>query len=159
MPDPPSQNGSQDGNTGTLYSSSGEALKKLASEFEYWSGKLTETSLQMCYAIIAADWLLFGSTNGILKNGWAKYSVFMVLVALGANIIGAFALSEVLKSRITYAEDDKARWKREFEEFGGKNCPWPFTSAIEDTGRVMRGIKGGFTLLAGVLTIIGALTR
>ena len=53
----------------TLY----EALKKVTSEFEYWSGKLTETSMQMCYALIGANWVVFGWLNGILNNVWAKW--------------------------------------------------------------------------------------
>ena len=39
-----------------LYGSSNDALKKVCSEYEYWSGRLTETSLQMCCALIAANW-------------------------------------------------------------------------------------------------------
>lgn len=58
-----------------LYASPAEALKKVSTEYEYWSGKLTETSLQMCYALIAANWVVFGSMNGSLSNIWTKLSL------------------------------------------------------------------------------------
>lgn len=153
-------NSSKSGETvDSLYSSPGEALKKVASEYEYWSGRLTETSLQMCYAIIGANWVLFGSMNRILTNVWAKYSVFMVMVALGTNIIGSLALSETLRKRIDYGENDKDRWKKEFDESSQQSSPWPFTSGIDNVGRLMRIIKGVFTLLAALLMIIGAIRQ
>jgi hypothetical protein len=61
-----------------LYATPEEALKKVSSEFEYWTGRLTETSLQMCYALIAANWLVFGSVRGILGNLCATLSLLMV---------------------------------------------------------------------------------
>lgn len=143
----------------TLYASPAEALKKVSSEFEYWSGKLTETSLQMCYAIIGANFVVFGSVNGILGNLWAKWSLVMVIFALAVSIIGAWLLSESLRKRVAYGEGDKDRWKKEFDAFSTTNSPWPFTKNIEDTGRSMRVIKGVFTLIAGGLLIIGAILR
>jgi hypothetical protein len=77
-----------------LYAASEEALQKVSGEFEYWTGKLTETSLQMCYALIGANWVVFGSVNGILHSGWAKWSLVMVLLALASNVVGAWILSE-----------------------------------------------------------------
>src|SRR5689334_22277255 len=96
-----------------LYESPTEALKKVCSEYEYWSGKLTETSLQMCYAVIASNWVVFGSVNGILGNMWAKLSLLMVILALATNIIGAWLLSEQLRTRVEYGEADGLRWFQE----------------------------------------------
>lgn len=142
-----------------LFSSPSEALKKVCSEYEYWSGKLTETSLQMSYAVVAANWIVFGSLNGILGNIWAKLSLLMVILALATNIIGAWLLSEALRKQVEYGEADEARWRTEHQESLKAACPWPFTSSIEKTGRWMRMVKATFTLLAGAILILGAILK
>jgi hypothetical protein len=142
-----------------LYASPAEALKKVGSEYEYWSGKLTETSLQMCYALIAANWVVFGSMNGILNSPWAKLSLLMVILALASNIVGAWLLSSALRKRVDYGEADNARWVEEFGKYVGVDSQWPFTETIDGIGRWMRGIKAGFTLASGVLLILGALLK
>lgn len=142
-----------------LYATPEEALKKVSSEFEYWTGKLTETSLQMCYALIGANWVVFGSVNGILHNGWAKFSLVMVLFALGTNVIGAWILSEYLRKRIGYGEGHVDEWAKEFALNRGKDVSWPFTDKIQNTGKYMRWIKAGFTIVSGLLLIIGAILK
>jgi hypothetical protein len=72
---------------------------------------------------------------------------------------GAWRLSESLRERVTYGEENPARWKVEFDQFSTTSSPWPFTPVIEDTGRGMRIIKGVFTLAAGALLIIGAILK
>jgi hypothetical protein len=56
--------------TGTYESSTG-ALKEIKTAFDYWSGQVTATSLQMCYGLIAANWVVFGSVRNILHSGYA----------------------------------------------------------------------------------------
>jgi hypothetical protein len=140
-----------------LYLSPAEASKKVGAEYEYWSGKLTETSLQMCYAIIGANWVVFGTVNGILDNIWGKTSLLMVMIALASNIIGAWALSYLLRKRVEYTEEDSARWKKEFANSVGTRCSWPFTESIDHVGLWMRRIKAVFTLAAGACLIWGAI--
>jgi hypothetical protein len=142
-----------------LYKTPEEALIKVSSEFEYWTGKLTETSLQMCYALIGANWVIFGSVNGILGSRWAKASIVLVLLALASNVIGAWFLSGMLRTRIGYGEGHTKEWANEFRDAAGKNVAWPFTDAIETTGRWMRWIKAGFTLVSGFCLIAGALMK
>jgi len=142
-----------------LYSSPAEAAKKLGLEYEYWSGKLTETSLQMCYAVIGANWVVFGSMNGILGNIWAKTSLLMVIFAVASNVIGAWLLSAKIRSRVVYSEADKKRWSEEFEKLVGTTSPWPFTESIDAVGRWMRVIKAISTLVAGALLIIGGILK
>lgn len=142
-----------------LYASPDEALKKVSIEYEYWTGKLTETSLQMCYALIGANWVIFNSVNGILRNGWSKWSLVMVLLALGSNVVGAWILSEFLRNRIGYGEGSPVAWASEFASTRGQNVAWPFTGQIQNTGKYMRWIKAGFTIVSGLLLIIGAMTK
>jgi hypothetical protein len=140
-----------------LYSSPAEASKKVSSEYEYWSGKLTETSLHLCYAVIGANWVVFGSINGILDNNWAKMSLLMVILALASNIVGAWVLSWLLRKRVIYSEDKKAEWIKEFNQFVGIRSTWPFTDSIDAVGLWMRRIKAVFTLAAGACLIWGAI--
>jgi len=142
-----------------LYASSEDALKKVGSEFEYWTGRLTDTSLQMCYALIGANWVIFGTVDGILKNNWAKSSLVLVLLALASNVIGAWVLSESLRKRIAYAESNIERWKKEFEHSTGQDDAWPFTEGMQNIGFLMRWVKAGFTLASGFCLIAGAVTK
>lgn len=142
-----------------LYPTPEDALKKVSSEFEYWTGKLTETSLQMCYAVIGANWVVFGSVGGILQSNWAKSSLLMVLAALGSNVIGAWMLSESLRKRVACGEGNAKKWTEEFEDAAGKDVPWPFTEGIQNTGKYMRWLKAGFALASGACFIVGAIRK
>ena len=140
-----------------LYDSPGDALKKVAEEYGYWSSKLTDASSQMCYALIGANWAIFGGVKGILDEPWSKASMLLVVMALATSIVGSWALTERLRSRVVYGESSPARWEKEFEENSTISSPWPFTAGIDDIGKKMRTIKGLFTLSAGAALIIGAL--
>jgi hypothetical protein len=145
--------------TEALYASPAEALKKVCSEYEYWSGRLTEGTLQMSYAVIAADWAVFGSINGILDNFWAKMSLLMVIFGLAANLIGAWFLSEALRKRVEYGEADSPRWNREFTQYRESACAWPFTDPIQKVGGKMRLIKATFALAGAGFLIVGAILK
>lgn len=149
-PQPPSSN---------LYESPEEALKKLAGEFEYWTGKFTDTTLQMCYALIGANWVIFGSLAGVLKHPWSLASLILVMLALASNVIGAWLLSESLRGRIRYAESDNQRWQQEFRNVAPFDDFWPFNRMIQISGQYMRWIKGGLTLASGICLIAGALWK
>lgn len=142
-----------------LYATPEEALEKVSDDFGYWTGRLTETSLQMCYAVIAADWLVFGSVQGILSSLCAKLSLLMVLLALASSVIGAWVLAESMRKRIDYGESDEQRWTREFNDSVGKRVAWPFTDFMISAGIWTRRIKGGFTLLGGIFLVVGAILK
>jgi hypothetical protein len=144
---------------GSLYGTAQEALKKVVEEYSYWSGRLTETSVQMCYALIGANWVVFQSVNGILQSVWAKLSLLMVLLALATSVVGSWSLSESLRRRIEYGEASPQRWEKEFQDASGKSVAWPFSSSIERIGFLTRQIKAGFTLLGALFLIIGAVVR
>ena len=142
-----------------LYASADEALKKVSSEYEYWSGKLTDFAPQMCYAVIGADWVIFGSVNGILAHRSAKYSLVLVILALASNVIGAWILSGLLRRRVFYGEGNPSRWDAEYRDALGKRVPYPFTATIDKVGAIMRWTKSLLTLAGGVLLIIGAMRK
>jgi hypothetical protein len=109
------------------YKSAQEALDAVAKAFNDFSGSVTSTSLQMCYALVAGIWLVFGSVKGILGSGFAMLALFFVLSALMVNLLGAWVMSEWMRVRFGRAEADSPRWQREFRESAGTRSPWPFT--------------------------------
>lgn len=143
--------------TESLYKSVHEALQAVCDDYLYWTGKLTDTSLQLAYAIIAANWAVFGSVDKILKNPWSKLSVALVVIGLGLSVAGAKWMGELHRSRIDYAETDAVRWNAEFQETASKRDPWPFTGAIESLGRAMREARTWLPLAAGRLFLIALL--
>lgn len=142
---------------GGVHESPRKALEKVGSEFEYWSGKLTETSLQMCYALIGANWVVFGSVGKILQNNWAKMSLLMVMLTLACNIVASWSLTESLRKRFEWAEGHSREWDRDFENAKGVRTPFPFTGFRENMGFCVRQIKGLFPLIAAILLVIGAI--
>ena len=145
--------------SGGVHETPQKALAKVGSEFEYWSGKLTDTSLQMCYALIGANWVVFGSVGHILENNYSKLSLLSVLVTLGSNVIGSWFLSESLKSRFEWAESHPEDWEKQFELAAGKRDPFPFTNQHEWVGLIVRQVKGLFPLVGGMLLIAGAILK
>jgi len=142
-----------------LYSSPGEALKKVSSEYEYWSGKLTESSVQMSYSLIAANWIVFGSVNGVLNSLGAKLSLLMVFIGLAANVIGAWLLSESLRKRVEYGESNSVRWKTEYTNSDNKRVAWPFTNFMELTGKWMRRVKAISILVSAICLIVASVLK
>lgn len=80
-----------------IHESPRKALEKVGFYYEGWSTNLTESSTQMCYGLIGANWVVFGSVGGILNSIWAKWSLFAVILTLGCNVIGAWYMTESLR--------------------------------------------------------------
>lgn len=137
-----------------LYSSSTDGLKAVREDFLYWTGKLTESSFELSLALIAANWAVFGSVQRILNSVWAKSSLFLVILSLALNLVGARWMSELHGSRIEYAAENPTRWEKECAAAFGKVAPWPFTKTIERVGFVMRATKTWLPLIAGSLFLV-----
>jgi cytochrome bd-type quinol oxidase subunit 2 len=133
-----------------------DALEKVGAAFNDWSGSLTTTSLQMCYAVIAADWIIYQKVDAIRKSTYAKSSMTTVMVALLVNVIASYAMSELHKSRYKYAEEDTDRWYNRFIECAGTPDPFPYTKLIERVGFWTRLLKLLLPLVGGALLIAGA---
>jgi hypothetical protein len=144
---------------GGLYQSPIEALKAVREDYHYWTGKLTETSVQLSYALIAANWAVFGSVDKILASFWSKLSITLVVVGLGFTVAAAKGMGEILRNRIEYAEADTARWQNEFTETSGKRVAWPFTDRADSLGRWMREAKTWIPLAAGVSFLVALFSR
>jgi hypothetical protein len=141
--------------TGT-YESSTDALKEISGAFDYWSGQVTATSLQMCYGLIAANWVVFGSVGNILHSRYAIVSLFLVLLALTFNMLSAYGLAEYMRNRFGYAVYDRNRWEAEFQHEKIKPTTWPYAKWTEGASIATRAIKIILPLASGVCLIIGA---
>ena len=142
-----------------VHESPRKALEKVGFYFEGWTTKLTETSVQMCYALIGANWVVFGSVGNILQSNYAKFSLLFVMLTLGINVIGAWFMSESLRKRFEWAEGHDVEWNAEFNAAKGKRVPFPFTAVQESLPLWLRQVKGSFPLISAMLLIIGAIVK
>jgi hypothetical protein len=136
------------------YESANEAVNAVHEGYSYWTGKLTDTSLQLSYAVIAANWAAFGSVDAILRSFWSKLSISLVVIGLGLSVMGAKFMGEWHRRRTEYALSDPARWNTEFAASVRKYDSWPFTQKIEFWGRAMREAKTWLPVVAGFLFIV-----
>jgi hypothetical protein len=116
------------------------AIAQLNKDFNDWSAILTQNSVNASYAIIAANWAVHGSTGNILSNNAAKWSIGIVLLFLGANLLGSFLMSKLHYDQFLYAEQNPRKWEAEWE--AGKSLRyWPYTKGIEFLGVSIRRLK------------------
>lgn len=144
--------------TSVLYPTASDALKAVHAGYHYWTGKLTEMSLQLSYAVIAANWVVFGSVDGILKSRWSKLSVALVVGNLGLSVAGARWLGELLRKRVLYAGNAE-RWEAEFKANSGTQSEWPSTQGMQRLSRVFREVRTWLSLAAGLFFLIALLSR
>ena len=140
-----------------VYESSEDALKELQDAFNYWSGQVTTTSVQMCYAVIGANWVVFGSVGNILASRWAIASLITVLLALTLNMVSSLGFAEWMRCRFDWADRNRRKWDEQFNEEKKKHSTWPYSDAIEKLGIAMRYARVLVPLASGVLLIIGAI--
>jgi hypothetical protein len=142
-----------------VYADPAAALKAVIDDYLYWTGRLTETSAQMSYAVIAGNWIVFGSVSTILSSPWSKFSLLCVMLSLATSVIGTWLLSECHRRQAEYGDCDPVRWECEFKQFASTKSPWPFTRSIEQIGLLSRFLKAAFVLLGSLLLVIGALLK
>ena len=160
----PTQGPTQDapnaaGRPSGLYADPSEGLRAVRDDFNYWTGRLTDTSFQLSLAIFAANWAVFRSGNEILKNYGALTSIGLVLLSLAVYLIGARRMSELHRRRMEYAERDPKRWEGEYAATLGKSDPWPFTGEIEQSGKRLREARTWFPIAAAIALVIAVFTR
>ena len=98
---------------------------------------------------IGANWAVFGAVDRVLENIWSELSIVSVVVSLAIGLLGAWKLGGLLRQRVFYAEADRERWTREFDENSGKETPWPFTKEIDRWGAFLRLTKTLLPVLGG----------
>jgi hypothetical protein len=143
---------------GALYADATDGLRAVWQDYLYWTGKLTDSSFELSVGLIAANWAVFGSVQKIVANFWAKTSIALVIITLGISLVGAKVMGDLHRRRINYAGENVERWEKECEAALGHRDPWPFTKAIERSGRCLREIKTWLPLIAGGCFLVALFT-
>jgi hypothetical protein len=141
------------------YENSAAALKAVESEYQYWSGKLTESSFQLCVAIIAANWAVYQDVDRLRANPYAIWSICLVVATLAISLLVSKRMSEAHREQCEYAEKESKKWEQEYEAAPNAPGAWPFTDEIENIGWVARGLKTFLPLIAGALFVMGVLSH
>lgn len=141
------------------YDSAKDALIQIQTAFDYWSGQVSITSLQMCYALIAANWLIFGSVGKILSYKSAEWSLITVLATIAFNMVSAYILAEWLRCRFGYAESNRTRWETEYRREKDLPSRWPYTENIERASIAIRAVRAFLPLVGGGLLILAAIMQ
>lgn len=135
------------------FESSGEASKEVFDNFKNWTSALTARSIQASFAIIAANWAVYGSQQAILANALSKWSLTITLVFLGLNVTATWWMTLLYRRRINFSQADKDRWERQYTQVANRQDPWPYTKLIERLGECMGVAKAFVPLVAGGLFI------
>ena len=142
-----------------VYDSAEDALKELFGAFNYWSSQVTATSVQMCYAVIGANWVVFTSVGHILRNAWAMASLTTVLLTLTLNMVSSLGFAEWTRRRFEKADENRPGWNAEFEREKDKHGVWPYTEGVERMSVALRYVKVLLPLSSGIMLIIGAVLQ
>jgi hypothetical protein len=154
----PARKRHNDGKSGVgTYETSKDALAEISDAFNYWSEQITATSLQMCYALIGANWVIFGSVGNILHNRYAMLSLLLVMAAVAFNLLSSYVLAEYLRTRFDYGASHQDLWEKEFQKEKSKATTWPYAKWMEGATIAIRLIKVILPLASGVSLIAGAL--
>jgi hypothetical protein len=148
-PAPPSPAGLPTPVAGGGYDNPGEALKAVGGWFGSWSQRLADTSVQLGYALVGANWAVFGAVDKLLGNPAARLSLVFVLAFFAANLTLTRIVTELLRKRYSWAERHPTEWARDFERTRGIDDPWPSTATIDTLGWLLREIRTWLPLASG----------
>ena len=136
------------------FETAGDASQELFDSFKHWSGAVGAYGVQTAYAVIAANWAVYGSTE-IVRNAWAKSSLAVVIIFLALHLICTGWVSMLYLRRIRYANEDPTRWEAEFTRQTTISSSWPYTKLIEGLGSLMRFMKVWAPVAGGALFVLG----
>ena len=130
---------------------------QLREDFNAWTSILTAHSLQATFAVVAANWAVYGSAGAIISNTLAKFSIGIALSFLGINLAFTLLMGWMHRKQYYYAEENHDRWTQEYLENKGQPTPWPYTPSMERLGIVHRHLKAWAPLVAAALFVISIL--
>lgn len=140
--------------TNSAYNTASEGTKAVIADYLYWTGRVSEWSVQLSYSVLAANWAVFTTLNGIMSNVWSYLSVAVAVLNLFLMVIFAATLALLHLRQAKKAEHNLEIWEEEFRRATGKRDPWPFTTQIEFWGNVFLGVRAITPVLAAVLFFI-----
>ncbi len=136
------------------FANAGEATKELVEAYTACSSALTKHSIEVAFAVIAANWAVYGGTREIITNLWARWSVVIALLFLGYNLVATRLMAQRNWDQIELAESDHEAWEKGFEQTAGTNDPWPYTKKIESLGHTMRAVKAFAPVVGAALFLL-----
>jgi hypothetical protein len=145
------------GDPRSLYASPADATKAIQERYNYWTGKLNDVSLQLSFAVIAANWAVFKTTDSVIQNGWSRMSIAIAIAGIGANLLATWWIGDALGDQVGYAETDLARWESEYQTNTGKKTEWPFPERMVALAKLARRIRIWIPIIAGLVLLMGLL--
>ncbi len=135
------------------YKNAGEASEEVYESYNEVTGLFGKYAVEICYALIGANWAVHGTSHGILDNEYAKWSVAAALIFLGMNLILAGAHAFCLGTIVDDSTDEES-WK---EAFQAAEKEWPYTKNIEDIGLARTILRFVCPLIGTILFIASIL--
>jgi hypothetical protein len=146
------------GDPRSLYASPADATKAIQERYNYWTGKLNDVSLQLSFAVIAANWAVFKTPDSVIRNCWSRTSIAIAILGIVANLLATWLIGDALAKRVGDAEADLARWELEYLSNTGRKTEWPFTKRMVAFAKVVRLIRIIIPITAGGVLLIGLFT-
>jgi hypothetical protein len=140
--------------SGGAYKDGQEALLELKESFNDWTGALSDRAVQLSYALLAANWAVFATTDRLLANRWAVASFALVVVFLVVNLLITRIYAEKIRARFRHAEKNRKQWEKDCERTRGEDDPWPYTKETDNWSRGLREVRTWLPLLAGLAFLI-----
>lgn len=131
------------------YKTAADALIVLENKYDGWSKRLTDTSLQLAFALIAANWAVFGNEK-ILSQVLPRLSIACAFLTILTVLITAKLMVSEHDTQHERAEKDSKRWEEEWLASQSSSTPWPYTSKIECIGEISRFFRFWLPILGCV---------
>lgn len=147
----------ESGTEGRIYPSPNAGLRELASCYNHWTGKITESSFQVCVALMAANWAVHQSRDNLLDSFFPKLSVLTVMLAIAANLVASFVMASLHKSRFDAAQANPVDWRKGWASAESTPSKWPFDDEIVLWGRIFLHMRFWLPLLGGVFFVLGVI--
>jgi len=135
------------------FATAADASRELYEGFNAWTKSLSDYGLHAAYALIAANWAVHPGAKEILSNPHARCSMAVAVGYLGVHLLAVGLMALLYKFRAKYADHDKTRWERQFEENRDAPSPWPYTQLIQMLGGFIQFLNVLGPLASGALLI------
>lgn len=132
-----------------------KCIEKIDDAYNYWSGKISELSVVLSLALIAANWAVQG-TGGMSTHLLPRLSVLFALLTILFSLVLAERMAVFHDKQHEVYESDKVKWREAAENSLNSNNvnPWPFTRKIELLGFWGIKVKTYLPILSGIFFVI-----
>ena len=126
--------------------------ERLVENTNRWNTSLETLSVQLAYAIIAANWAVNASSNSILANFFAKYSIGTAVLFLAINVVFLGINTEIMWHRTNKADRDRKWWSSQARlKLLDSNTSFPFESVSGHLSTSLRWLRLLLPAVSGLL--------